>query len=260
MSLRDEVADFLLSDEPHIRTAMERLNFFVEDFHVEPEGYREIGHKIKQGAVTVSQGTRIRGSQTSAVYTPRLDQLSVSSANMDLLGTSPQAISQQTEIVHEVTHAVMDYHRYQATSVVQEIAAYVAGGLYARGHFLPLNSDYEESQAILRAATGIIDSRNMITSREERLRLGDSDVAELAQAIRGHQSYPNADDVFPSDGISGGLINPWYLPRYPLGHQASVSISRELINPWTRPCDGLISQPSDGVRSRLQRPPGTIRT
>ena len=144
MTLNENVADFLLSDDRHISFAIEKLNFFIENFHVDPEGYRELGQKIRQGALTVETASRNRGSRTSAVYTALRNRLSVSQ-NMNLTGSSAQDVIQQAEIIHEVTHALMDYHFYQTTGTVQEIAAYMAGGLYARAHARSLTSSQPDA-------------------------------------------------------------------------------------------------------------------
>ena len=53
MAEADEVADFLLSSEGYVVYALGRLDFRVEGFRIDIEGYREIGHKIRSGAITV---------------------------------------------------------------------------------------------------------------------------------------------------------------------------------------------------------------
>ena len=53
----------------------------------------------------------------------------------------------------------------------------------------------------------------MLETPGVHLWLRDPEVDLLTQAIRGHpDAYPDADVTRPSDGISGGLIDPWYLP------------------------------------------------
>jgi hypothetical protein len=246
MTLNENVADFLLSDDRHINFAIEKLNFFIEDFHVDPEGYREVAQKVRQGALTVVAASRSGGSRTSAVYTALLDKISVSK-NMDLSGTSAQAISQQAEIIHEMTHALMDYHFYQTTGTVQEIAAYMAGGLYARAHLQSLSSSQPDTAAILQNVVQIIQGRQMIIQRGVRLRLTDPDVSRLADAISSHPSYSNSDISVRSDGITGGLINPWYQPRHYEIEDSSGSSSSYQTNR------------TKGIIGRSSKRPGPIK-
>jgi hypothetical protein len=210
MTAQTEVADFLLADQVPIKAAIDRLDFWLEDFHVDPEGYREIGHKVRSNAVRVIARRRGQAHGAGATYTALMDKISVSD-NLDLAGS----IADQSLIIHEVTHALMDYHRYRASDLVQEVAAYVAGGLYARCRAMPgLRANRPEEQAILTAAQDIVTPRVMMVSPGTRLRMSDPDVQRLAAAIRGSSIYPDVDAVRGSDGISGGLVNPWYLPRH----------------------------------------------
>ncbi len=121
-----EVADFLLSTESYIVFALGRLNFHVGGFRIDTECYREIGHKIRQRAITVAPARSSPGSQVAAVYTPARDRLSVP-ANLDLHRPGPGRIGNQGMIVHEATHALVDFHRFTCTGAVDEACGYIAG-------------------------------------------------------------------------------------------------------------------------------------
>lgn len=213
MSLKDDVANFLLSDQQHITFAMSKLDFYLNDFHVDPVGYREIGHLIRQDAVSVEPASRSSGSSISAVYTAALNKLSLS-PGMDLTGTTGTAINHQSTIIHEITHALMDFHHYQTSGTLQEVAAYISGGIYAASHHRQFSSSNPYSAAIIQAAFNVIRSHNLISNRGVLISRSHPDVEQLAIAIEAHPSYPNSGQPYRSDGISGGLINPWYQPRY----------------------------------------------
>src|SRR4051794_26355 len=116
MSLDRDVADFLTSRTGEIAGAIERLDFIIIDFHVDPEGYREIGHMIRQGSITVETAQSSPGSGIEAVYTAGLNKLSVP-ANINL-----SEIGHQIKVIHEATHALIDFHNYQTTELVDEMA------------------------------------------------------------------------------------------------------------------------------------------
>lgn len=212
MSLNSQVGNFLLSTDGHIVNAFNKLNFGVSGCLVDTEGYREMGHKVRQGAIAVEPASSSAGSSLSAVYTPGRDRLSVSTP-LNLAGASGAAVVRQAEIVHEITHALMDFHRYAISDTLQEVLAYLAGTIYMRAHAVSASASEPRTQAILGAAQQVVVDRSMHVRAGQRLQLSDPDVAQLAAAIRGHSSYPNADTVRQADGVSGGLINPWYLPR-----------------------------------------------
>lgn len=210
-ALERRVADFLLAETAPIKPAIDKLDFYLDDFHVDPEGFQEIGWKIRQDAVHVVPAQRSgSGHSVGAVYTPGRSLISVS-GSLDLAGS----VADQSTIIHEVTHALMDFHHYHANNLVHEVAAYVAGGLYARARAMPsLSASEQAEQAILDTAQNIVGTRTMIVRPGTRLSMSDRDVRSLADAIGGSNIYPNLDAVTPSDGITGGLINPWYTPRH----------------------------------------------
>lgn len=213
MALADEVADFLLSTEQYITFGLGRLNFTLDDLRIDTEGYREIGHKVRQGAISVRPAQASAGSAVAAVYTSRLDKLSVP-AGLDLSTAGPNRISQQAMIVHEATHAVADFHRYTMTGAQDEACAYIAGQLYAMTLGLRQRGGGPRAAAIIAAAQTVVSSRNMIAQTGQRLRSSDADITVLIQAITAHTSaYPDAGVQQTTDGIREGLLNPWYLPR-----------------------------------------------
>jgi GNAT superfamily N-acetyltransferase len=161
MALSDMVANFLLSNDASVTFALGKLDFTFDSFRVDYEGYREIGHKIRQGAIEVAEASASSGSQIAAVYTAQRDRLSVP-ANLDLSGRGRGSIGQQAMIVHECTHALMDFHYYQTTGAVQEACAYIAESIYATCKLIGLSGGGNtQSQAILDAASAIVTGRSM---------------------------------------------------------------------------------------------------
>lgn len=214
MALSDMVANFLLSNDASVTFALGKLDFTFDSFRVDYEGYREIGHKIRQGAIEVAEASASSGSQIAAVYTAQRDRLSLP-ANLDLSGRGRASIGQQAMIVHECTHALMDFHYYQTTGAVQEACAYIAESIYATCKLIGLSGGgNSQSQAILDAASVIVTERSMHRNVGQRLLPGDTDVAQLIAAVRAHDAYRSeAGQPYRSDGICGGLMNPWYMPR-----------------------------------------------
>ena len=54
----------------------------------------------------------------------------------------------------------------------------------------------------------------MTRATAQRLSTGDPDVMALMNAIHAHRDYRSSHQTVSVDGISGGLINPWYEPRH----------------------------------------------
>jgi len=213
MSEASEVADFLLSDESYITYALGKLDFTFAGFPVDLAGYREIGHKIRQGALEVKPDPSAPGARIAASYTALANRLSVP-AGLDLHTPGPHRIANQSVIVHEVTHALVDFHRFTTTGALDEACAYLAGQLYAMSFGLRQASTNSRANAIFVAAQAIVTQRRMTSTRGTVLFGSDPDVVTLARAVRGHtHAYPDADITRTGDGISGGLLDPWYLPR-----------------------------------------------
>lgn len=214
MAEADEVADFLLSMESYIVFALGRLDFVVEGFRVDTQGYREIGHKIREHAITVAPVRSSAGTPIAAAYTPRRDRFSVP-ANLDLHSPGPARISNQSMIVHEATHALVDFHRFACTGAVNEACGYIAGQLYAMSLGVRQTAVAPRSRAIIAAAQAVVTGRRMVFRTGTHLSGRDPDMVALLGAITAHTSaYPDAGVLSTPDGIRGGLINPWYLPRY----------------------------------------------
>lgn len=211
-SLSADVSNFLLSTETSISFAINNINFTLDSIRIDPEGYREMGYKVRSRGITVEPArSRSSSSALSAVYTPGLDKLTVP-PTINLANS----VTDQAMIIHEMTHALIDYHRVRTLNMIDEALAYIAESIYARSKLTSLSSSNPLSQAIITAAQNIVqaDPNFLIAQRIVNLRSSDTLVALLLQAIRNHSSaYPNASQTTYSDGIQGGLINPWYLPR-----------------------------------------------
>jgi len=207
------IGEFLLSRGNSIRRALDRLDFEIEGFRIDPAGFREIGHKFLQRAISVFEQQGAASGHLGAAYTDRLDKMTLTAAPR-LTGTGRTVVIDQAGIVHECTHALMDFHGARTTGAIHESAAYTAGAVYAVGFNVLLSSSSTRSNAILQAANAIATGRRF-GNGTVRLAAGDQDVAALVQAIRSHTAaYPDADSISGTDGIREGLMNPWYLPRY----------------------------------------------
>ena len=208
-----QVADFLLSEDGAVTYGLNKLDFTLARVRVDPTGYREIGHKIRQGAIEVREVAPRPGSATRAVYTPAMNRLSVP-AGLDLVTPGSAQIAAQATIVHEATHALLDYHRFTTSVALDEAAAYVAEQIYAMARHRRQGSSDARAQAILSAAQAVVRGRDMLSRQGVVLFETDPDVEALVQAVRGHTgAYPNADERVTPDGIWGGIADPWYLPR-----------------------------------------------
>jgi hypothetical protein len=167
---------------------------------------------IRQGSITVEIAQSSPGSRIDAVYTSGLNKLSVpQSLNLSEIG-------HQMKVIHEATHALIDFHNYRTTELIDEMAAYIADSLYGAIRHQSVRSPDSRTMSILRAALEVVSQHNMVNSRGVRLSRQDPYVAQLAQAIESHPSYdgaggrPNYANGIPIG--EHGLINPWYQPRY----------------------------------------------
>lgn len=212
-SLSAAVSNFLLSTDTSISFAINNIDFTLDGIRIDPEGYREMGHKVRSRGITIEPArSRSSSSALSAVYTPGLDKLTVS-PNIDLTNS----VIDQAMIIHEMTHALVDYHRVRTLNMIDEALAYIAESIYARSKATQLSSRDTRAQAIITAAQNVVGSNPNFIIPQHIVNLTSSDrhVSQLLQAIRNHSSaYPNATQETNSDGITEGLINPWYLPRH----------------------------------------------
>ena len=118
-------------------------------------------------------------------------------------------------IVHEATHALVDFHRFACTGALNEACGYIAGQVYAMTLGLRQAGAGPRSAAIISAAQAVVRRRRMTIRTGAVLRAADADMATLIRAITAHTSaYPDASVRRTADGIRGGLINPWYQPRH----------------------------------------------
>jgi hypothetical protein len=213
MSLSGDVADFLLSRDTGVQWGLSRLRFSVDGLGVDPEGYAEMGHQIRQGGIRVREPQSAPGTPIAAAYTAGTNTLSLRlPAGLQLTTSTAAAIGEQAGIVHEITHAIFDYHGYSTVNAVEEAVAYIAETLYATARALRrTNPGDRRADAILTAALAVVEGRQMRTRLGQALSSASEDVRALVAAIRAHTAaYPDADSTNHTDGIFGGLMNPYY--------------------------------------------------
>ncbi|RVT84477.1 hypothetical protein DXV76_12400 [Rhodobacteraceae bacterium CCMM004] len=215
MTARDDIAQFLQSDDRAIAFALARLNFTIDGFAVDTAGFRKIGQMVELGTITVGTSARGHGHVTAAVYTALNRNRLTVPPGLDLTGRTARAVSDQAMVVHECTHALMDYHRFQTSAGAQEVAAYIAGALYAKARAVVMSAPGDpQTDAIFSSAHAVVANRGMVGRLNQTLAAADPDVALLAAAVAGHREYAEvADDPARMDGI-GDLMDPWYPARY----------------------------------------------
>lgn len=213
MSLSSDVAGFLLSSDTGIQWGLSRLSFSVDGLRVDPEGYAEMGHQIRQGGIQVREPRSAPGTPIAAAYTAGTNTLSLRlPAGLQLSAGTATSIGEQAGIVHEITHALFDYHGYSATNAVEEAVAYIAETLYAAARALRRSNPGDpRADAILTAALAVVEGRQMRMRLGQALASSSADVRALVDAIRAHTAaYPDADSANHTNGIFGGLMNPYY--------------------------------------------------
>jgi hypothetical protein len=206
------VADFLTSRDKGIDYSLSRLEFSIDGMGIDPQGYREMGNKILEGGITVGEASSSGKSQIAAAYTAGLDKLSLPKGeSLKLEGGSGEAVGDQAGIIHEITHALFDFHGYNTTVGVEEATAYIAETLFALVRGSRRSSDDPQSDKILKAAYEVVNGRKMILQTGQKLSSRDADVRKLVEAVRAHPDYSgSANDGNHVNGIFGGLMNPWY--------------------------------------------------
>ena len=204
--LARDVAAFLLSTDPVITNAISRLNFSVDAIRLDPAGYRWMGKLMLEGAISVEGKEGAKGSATAAVYTSLLDKMTLR-PDLKLAGSDNPAILEQTGVIHETTHALIDFHGFAATNAVEEATAYIAQVTYAFARSRVHSTGEPKGKAILEAALEVVRGRRLLVKPGQKMRSSDTDVKQLVEAVRQHPAaYPDADEQNHSDGIFGGQL------------------------------------------------------
>lgn len=212
MALKDDLHKFLSDTSAPVGTAIGKIDFSLDTFRVDPEGYRRLAVLVQGESLKVDPVDGNEGSRLSAAYTPGLDKISVPT-NLDMT-----TVAHQSTIIHEMTHALVDYHVYKTSELMDEAIAYIASAVFAAALGRTISSSDAQSKAILVAADAVVAKRKMATTRGVKLKATDADVKALTDAIAAHPSYNGAGER-PSyaNGIpltSFTPADPNYEPRY----------------------------------------------
>ena len=114
MSLKQDVLE-VLSDP-----VLGKMNFFVEDVHIESRQYAKVQYLIENDAIEVEHGEE----EGKAAYSMSADRLVTQKE-------SPLAsLEQRGLIIHECTHAIIDMDQLRVTRLTSEAAAYLAQVTY----------------------------------------------------------------------------------------------------------------------------------
>jgi DUF971 family protein len=106
--------------------AISRVNFRLLGVEVSGKAYVEIAEKILEGHIAVpDELDKGLGKSTGAGYSPRLNRLRFGSHRYGFREWN-------SYVVHEATHALVDYKKIQIIKIDDEVVAHVAHVLYLR--------------------------------------------------------------------------------------------------------------------------------
>jgi len=161
------------------------------------------GYTFSPGILTW-MATEIQLGTLDVMYEPKLNGKAIynSTENRLYVGFwSAGSISRQALIVHEVTHAVMDFQAKKVDVATSESIAYIAQCLYARANSTSTDPEdrlYSENDAKdkvfdvgWKIAGKILDGGTV----------EQADVRDMRQAVSGHPEY--AADATASAGYDG---------------------------------------------------------
>lgn len=178
--LARDVAAFLTSKDPAITQALSRLDFSIDAIRLDPAGYRWMGKLMLAGGIDVTEAKGSGDSATAAVYTSLLDKMTLR-PGLKLEGDGNSAILEQAGVVHETTHALVDFHGFATTNAVEEAAGYLAQVTYAKARSRVHFSADPKAQAILTAAVDIVMNRRLLVRTGQKLASSDRDVKALGR-------------------------------------------------------------------------------
>jgi hypothetical protein len=192
MTIAQDVAGFLLTSNSMIRSRFGRIGFWIDAFHVDAAGLRDVGTAISNGWIEVRVGGT--GSLLAAAYGPHNDRMTVRSNDVHrtLLG--------QSAIVHESVHAMNDMRRVRTTVLKDETSGYLAEAIYMMAaHIWPASSTRADTLAIYGAARALIDAQ-MLAYRQG-VRLTSTHYQALLDAIHRHQAYSGISESQATSGL-----------------------------------------------------------
>lgn len=137
-ALRERMARILLGP------ACASIEFILPHVHIRPGGYAVIGASLSVAHASgptppARRGMRVRVNEhlprhVGAEFDPPSNAIIVPRADY---GATPWECA---AIVHESTHAVLDFYGTRLTAVEEEAAAYIAESIYLRRLRLPLST------------------------------------------------------------------------------------------------------------------------
>lgn len=101
-----------------------RINFRLLGVEVSGRAYLEIADKILEGHFTAELETDI-GNGTGAKYSPRENKFRFGSHRFGFR-------EWQSYVVHEATHAIVDFKKIKISKIDDEVVAHIAHTLYLR--------------------------------------------------------------------------------------------------------------------------------
>lgn len=194
MSLEEKVAAVLES-----RT-VRRINFRCCNIPVYGSGFVKLAGAIRNRHIQVYENTVLAAAGV-AMYRYAVGRNAVNV--LELPSSDPSSIAEKALIVHEMTHALEDYHRKDLNAINAECAAYVAQGMYlylASPDRVPLPVDLDEAtqDLLLMAYSAGTD----IATTRGGYNVSDTAARNIKERIEAHPLYRNKrGSIYSYDGI-----------------------------------------------------------
>jgi len=176
--------------------ATEGINFRYDGVRVYGNGYRTMARAVRNGRIrpALLSGQReavLLRQLGGALYRPASNSLVVSGPDF----LRPATIHDEALVVHEMTHALTDYHKNPMTTLLSEIVAYTAQMMYVIRREIELDDFLRPVRdanlsAVFRCAWDVARS---VTHTEGGYEIAQRTARDLGQAIPQISVYANAD-------------------------------------------------------------------
>ena len=166
------------------------IRFTVGPIQVNSGEYDKTSDYIQAGAIEV-----VPGKKTYSKYFPQINTLVTRDSN------PPLNENVRTNLLHECTHIISDINKYNVTRLADEAAAYLAQIAYLYMLVpsleeppigLPLNN-------MMRQAMHLVNKYQLGESAGYGAIIGQSDIADLAQAVH---AIPDYNDIDPREKLA----------------------------------------------------------